>query len=245
MPTSSPSSKFQWKGAIKAVLGRVSPTLLRTIIHWNLKRMTQKKNRMPKFFLNQLGKDSLVIDLGANFGGVSEMLAKTGAKVLAFEPDQNALVQLRFIAKRYPNIKIYPVAAGTQNRDTLLYLHKDTGKLDYNLSESSSLLEDHINVSTDLTQGVKEIDFAEFLLGLGPVDFIKMDIEGFEIALVNHLLDKSALGQVDRVFVETHENYMPHLTAKTEAMKKRIAQLNLTHKFFFDKDKSPHPPPPR
>ena len=223
------------KAVVKAVLRRVSPTLLRHIIHWNLKRAHSDDERLPQFLLASLNKDSLVIDLGANFGVVSEMLAKTGAEVLAFEPDQNALPQLRFIAKRHPNIKIHPLAAGTENRETVLYLHKDTDKRDYSLSESSSLLRDHINVSPRLTQAVREIDFAEFLLGLGRrVHLIKIDIEGFEIALVNHLLDKSALGRVDRVYIETHENYMPHLASKTAQMKKRIAQLNLPTKFFFD-----------
>ncbi|MCG8621197.1 MAG: glycosyltransferase family 2 protein, partial [Proteobacteria bacterium] len=37
----------------------------------------------------------------------------------------------------------------------------------------------------------------------------------------------------------------PTLRQKLYALRYRIAQLNLTHKFFFDKDKSPHPPPPR
>ena len=198
---------------------------------------------LPTSLLKHLDENALVIDLGANFGVASEMLAKTGAEVLAFEPDHNALVQLRFIAKRYPNIKVYPVAVGTHNRETVLYLHKDTGALDYDLSESSSLLRDHVNVSPRFTQAVTEIDFAEFLLGLGRrVHLIKIDIEGFEIALVNHLLDKSALRRVDRVYIETHEDFLPDLAGKTRAMKKRIAKLNLPTKFFFAKAKDYLPP---
>jgi FkbM family methyltransferase len=45
--------------------------------------------------MNRLTPDHFVIDLGANVGLVSECLAKSGAKVVSFEPNHYVFAELK------------------------------------------------------------------------------------------------------------------------------------------------------
>ena len=82
---------------------------------------------------------------------------------------------------------------------------------------------------------VNEIDFAHFLKNIDTdIDLLKIDIEGYEIELINHLIDKSALLNVAKVYVETHERKFVALTEATDRMKRRVEDFGLSNKFFWD-----------
>jgi FkbM family methyltransferase len=212
---------------IKLILHILSPALLRRLQIWKL------KTALPKVFIQHVGKlnsRSTVIDIGANEGFVSECLAQTGAKVLAFEPNSKALGKLKEVAKKFPNIKVHGVAAGIKNSKRKLYMH-----LDKDMTQASSLKSNKPNVSKDDFEHIDEIDFAEFMAGVdGFVDLIKIDIEGYEIELLNHLLDKDALQRVGKIYLETHERKFTDLKDDTEKLKRRIDDAGLSGKFFYD-----------
>ena len=63
---------------------------------------------------------------------------------------------------------------------------------------------------------------------------LKIDIEVFEIELINHLLDKNALNDVKKVYVETHEQKFTELAGPTEKLKVRIKAEGYENKFFYD-----------
>ena len=173
--------------------------------------------------------------LGANVGYVSESLARTGAKVLAFEPNKEILKKLSLVAENYKNITVLPYAAGIKNETTHLYLHRDTFTEEMDLSQSSSLKSDKPNVSPDLFQEVVEIDFAEYLSDIDrDIELIKIDIEGYEIELINHLIDTKSLHNVGKVYLETHEKLYPQLIVPTIELKKRIESEGLSEKFFYE-----------
>ena len=185
--------------------------------------------------MKDLNSDHLVIDLGANRGRVSECLALRGAKVISFEPNEEAFARLLKISENYQNIYARNEAAGTKNQLARLYLHSETADSDVDLTQASSLLSDKPNVSRDQFYDIQEIDFSEFLQSLdSPVELIKIDIEGYEIELINHLLDNKALNNVGKIYLETHERKFKSLLEPTEKMKKRIVSEGLQEKFFFD-----------
>ena len=98
--------KQQLKIFLKNILGILSPNLLHFI------KMKRFKKILPHEFLSHIDKlnsNSLVIDVGANVGLVSELMAKTGAEVIAFEPNKEALVKLNIVAKEFPKILVNPV----------------------------------------------------------------------------------------------------------------------------------------
>lgn len=125
-------------------------------------------------------------------------------------------------------------AAGIKNREIKLFFHKDALNTNDDLSQASSLLHYKTNVSSDNFELVTEIDFANFLKALEtPIHLIKMDIEGYEIRLINHLLDKKAISDVRAFYIETHERKIPSLTASTHESKARIKAEGWGGKFFF------------
>ena len=221
------------KNLFKYFLKQLSPRLF----HW-LRRYYYIKYILPKQFMTQvntLSKDDLVIDIGANIGQVSECLALRNLKVISFEPNREAFAALKKVSNLYHNIKIYNLAAGTQNRNTKLYLHNKTKSSKIDLSQASSMLSDKPNVSSELFEEIKEIDFAEFLKSIKtPISLIKIDIEGFEIKLINYLLDEKALDNVKQIYLETHEKKFKKLLQGTDMLKKRIIEEGYQDKFFFD-----------
>ena len=139
------------------------------------------------------------------------------------------------MASRYRNIEIRNAAVGTKNDKVKLYLHKGYDSTDEDLSQASSLLAEKPNVSNDLFEEVAEIDFAEYLKSLNvPIELIKIDIEGYEIPLLNHLLDEKVLGNVNKIYVETHERKFKELSLPTEELKRRIVAEGYGDKFFYN-----------
>ena len=218
---------------LKDIAFTISPQLFHKFRLFNFER-----NILPKQFvkhMNQLTKANVVIDVGANIGLVSECLARRGSKVISFEPNSSAFSNLQIVAAKFENIDAHNVAVGTKNQMVKLYLHKDSTSTDNDLSQASSLLGNKPNVSTKFFEEIQEIDFAEFLHSLKtPIELLKIDIEGFEIDLINHLLDKNALDHVNKVYVETHERKFTQLIASTEKLKVRIKTEGYENKFFYD-----------
>lgn len=221
------------KETLKKFIRFISPGLL----HWIQLHSFMFRMLPPDFVshLRRLNKSHLVLDVGANVGLVSECIARKGAKVIAFEPNPYARSALEKVATRFNNIEVRPTAAGIKNQKVKLYLHDDFDPGGEDVSQASSLLIDKPNVSKDMFEEVYEIDFAEYLRTVNrPIELIKIDIEGYEVTLINHLLDQKVLDQVNKIYLETHEKKFPELVSPTEALKKRIVSEGYESKFFFD-----------
>ena len=219
---------------LKNTLKKVFPRMYRQTLQYRLKR-----NRLTSYFIEDIAKlnsSNVVIDLGANVGHISEILAKTGARVISFEPSSNAFLQLSQVSRDYENLEVLNVAAGVKNDKVLLYLNENTEELpNEDLTQSSSLLEDKPNVSKLLYEEIEEIDFAEFLKKIDVyVDILKIDIEGYEINLLNHLIDEDMFKRIGNVYVETHEHKFPGLLEPTKALIERVNALGLSEKIRFD-----------
>lgn len=219
---------------IKSLIRRSFPKLFRKITQYRL-----INSRLPEYFKNdlmRLNSHHTVIDLGANIGNISEIMAKTGANVIAFEPSSRAFEQLTKYVKPYSNVTIYNQAAGIQERGVKLFLNQETReKPGLDLTQSSSLFAEKPNVSCDIYDETLEIDFADYVKNLDTeVEILKVDIEGYEIPLINHLIDTDAISLINNIYVETHETQFPSLLQDTLLLKERIEKLGISSKFRFD-----------
>jgi len=162
-------------------------------------------------------------------------LASRSLIVHSFEPGNRASAELRLVARKYSNVTVYPVAAGVKDGHSKLYLHVSENTSRQDLTQASSLLSDKPNVDETNYEIVETIDFARFLKSLNArVSLIKIDIEGFEIELINHLLDSGCLERIDKIFVETHEKKWPSMRVPTLLLKNRVREMNLVDKIRFD-----------
>ena len=217
---------------MKKILKKINNNFYRKITLWSLKK------KLPKNFLNHLAtlkNSDYIIDVGANVGLVTEIMAQTNAKVIAFEPNNQAFKKLNKLRMRYKNLETINKAASIKDGKLKLFFHKNTKTSNNDLTQASSLLKNKPNVSEDLFETVDTIDFAKYIFSLNTqIELMKIDIEGYEIELINHLISTGAINKINIIYCETHEKKFNELKIKTQQMKENIKKNNLSNKFDFN-----------
>ena len=121
-----------------------------------------------------LSNDFVCLDIGANTGDYTDLMASNCAHVYAFEPDSTNFESLRFFVDKHKNVTLFKSAVTKTTGQTTLY------KSSVNVGMHRIYETQWYNkmVGTELVDCVS-ID--EFLLPiLHKLDFVKMDIEGSE-----------------------------------------------------------------
>jgi FkbM family methyltransferase len=173
----------------------------------------------------------VVIDCRANIGEVTAVLAARGPLVYAFEPNPFAFAELQKRFMNVPHVKCFNKAVWDKNSTVKLFLHIHSDADQIKWSTGSSLLDIKSNVSKEKYVEIESVDLSEFIEHLDtPVAFVKMDVEGVEVDIINRLIDTGVIHRIEKMVVETHENKIPELKHKTDMLKKRIRDQHLAHK---------------
>ena len=124
-------------------------------------------------------KSRLAIDLGANQGKYTKILAESFDHVIAFEPNPDAYRILEKNTSAYENIKLYQQAAGTEEGTATMHL-RNGYKLDpASYSEGTTLFRSKENINLNDSISVEAVDIVQFIEGLKQnIGIIKIDIEG-------------------------------------------------------------------
>lgn len=173
---------------------------------------------LPRY-LSKLRQGDVVIDCGANVGEFTELFAKTGATVYAFEPHPAAFAKLERRLRTAANVHCINKAVSSKEGRMKLYLRPDDTSI--SATQSASLMEEKENVSTSHFVEVDVIRLADFIRQLEPIRFLKMDIEGAEYQVLSDLFDTKTHRFVDFIVVETHERN-PGLYPRHAALVERI-----------------------
>jgi FkbM family methyltransferase len=173
-----------------------------------------------------LNESSVVVDCGANVGAVSVPLARTGARVIAFEPDLLAHAALSEAAAGLANVELHQAAVGVEAGEVSLYRAEKFETDPLAATVSSSVMTGKRGQSDENAITVPQIDLPAFLTTLvanhGRVDFLKLDIEGSELDLLPALADAGLLENIRYVAAETHERKFPERRREFLAMRSRI-----------------------
>ena len=78
------------------------------------------------------------------------------------------------------------------------------------------------------------IDLSAFITSLGKVRLLKLDIEGAEVRVLNHLMDTGAIELIELTVVETHENQIPSLIPQTDELRSRIKKSKYASRIRLD-----------
>lgn len=121
-----------------------------------------------------------IVDIGANLGYFSKnfaRLAKNG-KLISIEPVPAFFETLSFFMKKYPHATLYNVALGTEKGTITMVLPQSNGMIRTGLphiAESEDEKKMHQTQDVDIVKG------SELLGNLDRLDYIKCDIEGYEL----------------------------------------------------------------
>jgi FkbM family methyltransferase len=130
-----------------------------------------------------LDMDEIFWDIGANIGYFSLIAATAlgnSGQILAFEPGRLAYERLldNISLNPFTNIKTFQLAVAEAEGEAVLYLSGD-------IADSSASLY-HPGKEPGVRQVCKTISLDKFLVeqGLRPPDFLKIDVEGAELAVL-------------------------------------------------------------
>lgn len=180
-----------------------------------------------------LHRGDIALDIGANVGDVTSMLARTGASVYAYEPDPNAfaILQRRFALVR----RVACINKGVMDKESTLRLFfcKPSSADRVQASQGSSFIAEK-NAGAQEWRDVPCEDVAGVLNAFDQIGFLKMDIEGAEVRVINRMIDCGAIHRVRRMAVETHEQQIPSLAPEIEQLRSRLNDIGCADRVSLD-----------
>lgn len=178
-------------------------------------------------------KLNTVLDIGANAGTFSKLFLEKGVdKVYAFEPNQEALLNLNHLSSINSNLKVFEKAIHFVEQDLTFYIDPD------NTTIGSS---DPTHVNYDKSNKIQKIIVPTITLKnfikqekLNKIDLIKIDIEGAEYDVIENL-ENEVFDIVDRFLIEWHDNTD---TGKLESMVSLLESKGYSITKAFDQNTS-------
>lgn len=180
----------------------------------------------------------LAVDCGANMGVVSERLAATGADVVAFEPDPFAFKTLEQKFANLPNVTLINAAVGVGSGTVRLMRADNFGDNPEGASVKSTILDGGRRIDAENAVEVPLIDFpgwvADQVKARGEVAFIKMDIEGAELDILEKMDAERLFQNVRCLVAETHERKFKDLRDRYKALRDKVSETYAPGKVNLD-----------
>jgi FkbM family methyltransferase len=146
-----------------------------------------------KFYTNE--KQLTIIDCGANIGLASLFFKKMypNSEVLAFEPDPNIcnVLEKNMLNQGFENVIIRNEAIS--NEDSIVNFYLEGGHSGMIVNQESP---------TDKVIPIKSTRLKNLLISYDKIDFLKIDIEGYERYVIPDIADE--LKKVQFMFLEYH-----------------------------------------
>ena len=180
----------------------------------------------------------LVLDCGANMGVVTAVLAAPGADVIAYEPDPYAykVLQEKFCLTR--NVTLVNAAVGVGSGTVQLMRADNFEANPDGASVKSTILDGGRHIDGDNSIEVPLLDFPtlirELVVARGEIVFVKMDIEGAELDILEELDRESLFTDIRCLVAETHERKFKGLRDRYKALRMGIAERYPTGKVNLD-----------
>jgi FkbM family methyltransferase len=168
-----------------------------------------------------LSADSVVLDVGGFEGQwASDTYAMYRCRIHVFEPVPPFAQQIATRFKANPDITVHPYGLGARNEQLAMAILGDKSST---LQRSSTTCQATIKMAADFFQEHH----------LTHVDLMKINIEGGEFDLLEHMLDTNLIAKIDNIQVQFH-HFIPDAKEKTVRLQKRLAQTHqLTWQYPF------------
>jgi FkbM family methyltransferase len=176
--------------------------------------------------VSMLRPGDIALDCGANVGEVTSQLAASGAHVHAFEPDPFAFGELTARVGHLPNVTLHNAAVGTEAGTIQLMRAANFDDNPKAGSVKSTVMTGGRNIDEGEGIDVPLIDLMAMIDDLvathGRVAFLKMDIEGAELPLIEAMLARGQLDHIGLTVVETHERKFRDLRDRYAALREGV-----------------------
>jgi len=180
--------------------------------------------------LSMLRPGDIVLDCGANIGDVAEPLAETGASVHAFEPDPYAFDRLSKRLGARPNVTLHHAAVGAQSGTVKLMRAENFDDNPKGGSVKSTIVSGGRNIDerADASIDVEVVDLLaiirDFTASHGEIAFLKLDIEGAELELLEHMLQQDLFHGIRLTVAETHERKFRELRPRFAVLRRQVTE---------------------
>jgi FkbM family methyltransferase len=165
------------RAAVRSLLPPRAVHAYRRLRHTVLFPFEPEIRLIPRY----LDRTKLAVDVGADVGLYTSILAPRSALTLAIEPNPNSARYLRSL--RLAHCQIIDAAASNENGETVLRVPQMDGA-EYRALGSISDQNDIVAPSV-VTYGVRTVTLDSVLANRpAPVSFIKIDVEGHELAVL-------------------------------------------------------------
>ncbi len=164
-----------------------------------------------------LGESSRVLDLGGYQGQwASDVVARYGCTVDVFEPVPEFAAAIAHRFRRNPRVRVHDFGLGSATREAQIAVQADGSSL-YRKGGPSV--------------PVRIIGAADFFRShrIERVDLIKINIEGGEYELLEHLLDEGLVPRIHDLLIQFHD-FMPDAERRMKDIQRRLAA---THELTF------------
>ena len=156
------------------------------LAHWWKATTQQHHKELRPLFSPHLPPEGIAVDVGAHAGQFTKLFSGMCPQghVYAFEPGSYALSLLRKATARRANVTIHPYGLGdVEGAATLNVPIKDSGSVGFGLSFVGDANAVPRKVMTE-TVNIRHLDDVVIEHAIPRVDFIKLDIEGFELRML-------------------------------------------------------------
>lgn len=181
--------------------------------------------------LSMLRPGDVVLDCGANIGDVAEPLADTGANLHAFEPDPYAFARLSERLDKRSNVTLYNAAVGVEGGTIRLMRATNFADNPTGGSVKSTVMTGGRNIDEreEASIEVAVIDLPKLMRGLiaahGEIAFVKMDIEGAELPLLERMMEEKLFDCIRLTVAETHERKFRDLRPRFAELRRHVSEL--------------------
>lgn len=165
----------------------------------------------------RIRNDDVVVDVGAHIGRYTLIAARKGAKVIAIEPDPSnfALLRTNVIANRLSNVVLVPQAMTSRPKTLWLSLADSTNTGTSSVGPDGITDPSHVRGRREVQVRGETLDRLVESLKLDRIDWLKIDVEGHEVAVLEG--GGIALGITRRLALEVSDRTIDRCMQIVEA----------------------------
>lgn len=173
-----------------------------------------------------LNPGSVVLDLGGYEGDwAAEVVAHYGCSVLVFEPvpEYARRIALRF--HKNPLVKVFPFGLGSVDAKQNIHIAEEGSSLfaSPNVPKANNSIPIQIKNTADFLKSES----------ISVIDLLKINIEGGEYELLNHLINVGIVPKIRNIQVQFH-NFVPQAESRMREIQNKLARTHdLTYQYKF------------